>query len=46
MGMMTIDPNSYPLEQNEKNLYCDGINYKVVREHIDPKKIWINVSTL
>ena len=38
------DPNSKPLEQNEKNLYCDGTAFKVVREHIDPRKMFINVS--
>ena len=26
------DPNAAPLEQNEKNLECNGINYKVVKE--------------
>lgn len=36
------DPNAAPLEQNVKNLECDGVIYKVVKE--DPKKAQINVS--
>ena len=30
------DPNAAPLEQNIKNLECDGIVYKVIKE--DPAK--------
>lgn len=26
------DPNAAPLEQNIKNLECDGVIYKVVKE--------------
>ena len=28
----TTDPNAAPLEQNIKNLECDGIPYRVVKE--------------
>ena len=30
--MENIDPNFAPLEQNVKNMYCDGTKYKVVKE--------------
>ena len=30
------DPNAAPLEQNEKNLVCEGIHYKIVKEVKDP----------
>lgn len=32
---MAADPNAAPLEQNIKNLECDGVPYRVVKE--DPK---------
>lgn len=38
------DPDAAPLEQNVKNLECDGVIYKVVKE--DPTKAPINVSRL
>ena len=34
------DPNAAPLEQNIKNLECDGVIYKVVKE--DPTMAQIN----
>lgn len=32
-----------PLEQNEKNLECDGQHYKVVKE-LEPKQINVSKS--
>ena len=43
MGSLLHDPNAAPLEQNIKNLECDGVIYKVIKEDVDPKKHYINV---
>ena len=34
--MDTLDSNAAPLEQNIKNLECDGTAYKIIRE--EPKR--------
>jgi len=36
------DPDAAPLEQNIKNLECDGVVYRVVKEIIDPQVHPIN----
>ena len=38
------DPDAAPLEQNIKNLECDGVVYRVVKEIIDPQVHPINVG--
>ena len=40
---MSTDPNAAPLEQNIKNLECNGVPYKIVKEE---KPGQINVSSL
>ena len=32
MELETLDVNAAPLEQNIKNLECEGMPYKVIRE--------------
>jgi len=41
---MGREHNEAPLEQNEKNLECDGVHYKVVLEN--PSRQNTNVSSL
>ena len=38
------DPNAAPLEQHIKNLECDGVIYRVVKE--DPKMVPKNIYTI